>query len=107
MSVDEGEPAVRSRARHKRDESPRFAPARAALDVESVGYGWPRSCPLVLSMKSKLVSFVAAALFLSSVAACHHHRRAEGPVQKTKEVVKDVGHDTKEAAKDVKNDLKK
>lgn len=57
-------------------------------------------------MKSKLVSFVAAALFLSSVAACHH-RRAEGPVQKTKSVVKDVGHDTKEEAKDIKNDLKK
>ena len=42
-----------------------------------------------------------------AIAACHHHRRAEGPVQKTKEVVKDLGHDTKEAAKDVKNDLKK
>ena len=60
-------------------------------------------------MKSRLATItatVAVAFFMMSVSACHR-RPAEGPVQKTKEVVKDVGHDVKETGRDIKNDVKK
>ena len=60
------------------------------------------------AMKTRILSLLAAGLFVSSVMACHRHARpSEGPVQKTKEVVKDVGHDVKETGKDIKNDIKK
>lgn len=58
-------------------------------------------------MKTRIAALLAATFLLASVAACHRHHHAEGPVDKTKEIVKDVGHDAKETAKDIKNDIKR
>lgn len=70
------------------------------------------------SMKTRILSLFAAALFVTSAAACHRHAKpSEGPAEragkkvdnaaeKTKDAAKDVKDDTKDAAKDVKRDVK-
>lgn len=69
-------------------------------------------------MKTRIVSFLAVALLVSSTAACHRHAKPnEGPVEragkkvdnaadKTKDAAKDVKEGTKDTAKDVKRDVK-
>jgi hypothetical protein len=58
-------------------------------------------------MKIRIISLLALTLLATSGMACHHHHHAEGPVDKAKDVVKDVGHDVKEMGHDIKHDLKK
>lgn len=57
-------------------------------------------------MKIRILSLVAVSMLAMSGMACHH-RHADGPVDKVKEVAHDIGHDTKEMAHDIKHDLKK
>jgi hypothetical protein len=57
-------------------------------------------------MKIRIVSLFALTLLATSGLACRHHH-AEGPVDKAKDIVKDVGHDVKEVGHDIKHDLKK
>jgi hypothetical protein len=71
------------------------------------------------SMKTRMLSLFAAALFATGAAGCHRHGKpSEGPAEragkkidhaaeKTKDATKDAAHDTKEGAKDIKNDVKR
>ena len=59
------------------------------------------------SMKTTILSLLTVTLLATSALGCHHHHHAEGPVDKVKDVVHDVGHDVKEMGHDIKHDLKK
>ena len=58
-------------------------------------------------MKTPIVWLLALTLLATSGMACHRHHHAEGPVERAKDVVKDVGHDLKHMGHDIKQDLKK
>jgi hypothetical protein len=57
-------------------------------------------------MKTSILAFLTLTLLATSGMACRHHH-AEGPVDKAKDVVHDIGHGVKEAGHDIKHDLKK
>jgi hypothetical protein len=57
-------------------------------------------------MKIRILSLVAVSFLAMSGMACRHHH-AEGPVDKAKDVIHDIGHDTKELGHDIKHDIKK
>lgn len=56
-------------------------------------------------MKTRIVALFALTLLATSGLACRHHH--EGPVDKAKDVIHDVGHDVKEAGHDIKEDIKR
>jgi hypothetical protein len=56
-------------------------------------------------MKTRMISLLGVALLATSGLACRHH--SEGPVDKAKDVVHDIGHGVKEVGHDIKHDLKK